>query len=380
LQIAAGPLPFSPDFVNLFSMKPLSLSGLNLTAFIRSVRWSFLPLALFVTSFVFGQRSYFEYNNPDAVKIDQKVIDQLTAVEWAIQDVRWLIRKDTFDFGGGGLMLHDDGSYSSRHPITTGMWEVKYHHYLVLKDTSERINNRGLSGTFAITSVTDSLLVLNQLYTSSRDMSRTLTLVKYDPRRTRVARADQGGRTPDEMRKLYTEMRRTDERFFTKLVDSLKYLSKEELAFLGYREVNDTLFFNSADSLYKVHLDRNNPLKKVRIFHENEDIPDHEAYRRFTMPADLLPLVDSLAMNYIRQHRDDYAPQKEITSMGSYFRQYVGYYDINGDAIVLINAFCQYKGDWRESFVQVGLGGVCYFNISVNLTKKVAFSFNVNDF
>jgi hypothetical protein len=75
-------------------------------------------------------------------------------------------------------------------------------------------------------------------------------------------------------------------------------------------------------------------------------------------------------MKYIRKHRDDYYPQKEITTLKSYFRQYVGYFDINGDPIVLLNAFCQYKNNWDEALVQVGLGGVCYFNISINLTKE----------
>jgi hypothetical protein len=325
----------------------------------------------------FSQRSYFEYNNPDAVKINKKVLDQLTDVEWNLKDVSWLIRKDTFNYArGGSLKLTKTGTYLLGIKAM-GTWQLKYNRYLIIEDTSNYPNSHKITGTFGVTSLDDSTLVLTQLHSSSRDMSRTLTFVKG-----RVLRDTEKYPTYDRYGNLYSvkPARRQRNLLAPALIDSLTFLSKEVLLLLGHREVNDTLYINGPDSLYKVRLHRDNPLKRVKILHEGLEIEDYAAYRRFTLSSDQVPLVDSLALNYIRKHRDDYYPQKEITSFNSYFRQYVGYFDINGDPIVLVNAFCQYKNNWDDSLVQVGLGGVCYFNISINLTKKEAFSFHVNDF
>jgi hypothetical protein len=331
---------------------------------------------LLVATNSFGQRSYYEYNNPDAIKINKKVLDQLTTIEWRLKEVNWLIRRDTFNYEtGGSLKLNRTGTYLLGF-FEAGTWKLKYNRYLVIKDTIHSPNSHKITGTFGITSFNDSTLVLTQLHTSSRDMSRTLTFVSahsFRDIKKYTAHDTYGIRYPRPAGKKRNLLAPA-------LIDSLTFLSNEVLVLLGHRVGNDTLYINGPDSLYKVRMHRDNPLKKVKIFYENQDVEDHEAYRRFTLSPDQVPLVDSLAMSYIRKHRDDYYPQKEITSLNSYFRQYVGYVDINGDPIVLLNAFCQYKNNWDESLVQVGLGGVCYFNISINLTKKDAFSFHVNDF
>jgi len=344
-----------------------------------------ISLVVFIHSNCLGQREYYQYNNPDAIKIRGDVLARLTANEWSVIDIRWLIRKDTFDYGGRGASLKLNKNLTYNSGRLQGTWQIKYNRYLVLTDTNRVLHNKtGISGTFGITSFTDSMLVLQKIHTSSRDMSTTMTLVKYGSVHKPFKRSAPRVLTSEEKR-LYNESRRRALRNVQVLHDSLRFLSKEELTFLGYREANDTLFINSSDvlygkdSLYRVPLERSNPFKKVKIFYDNENVADLEAYQRFTLSADQLPLIDSLAMNYIRQHRNDYYPQKEI-KMGNYFRQYVGYFDVDGDAIVFLNASCQYKNSWQDSLVQVGLGGVCYFNISVNLSRRQAFSFHVNDF
>jgi len=361
-------------------MNPLPLLLESLLIKISNLKGSlWLPtffLCLIVATNSFSQRSYYEYNNPDAVKINKKVLDQLTTIEWRLKEVNWLIRKDTFNYEmGGSLKLNRTGTYLLGFS-EAGTWELKYNRYLVIKDTIQSPNSHKITGTFGITSFNDSTLVLTQLHTSSRDMSRKLTFVSaHSFRDIKEHAADDtyGIRIPRPAGKKRNLLAPA-------IIDSLTFLSNEVLVLLGHRVVNDTSYINGPDSLYKVRLHRDSPLKRVKIFYENQDVVDYEAYRRFTLSADQVPLVDSLAMNYIRKHRDDYYPQKEITTLKSYFRQYVGYFDINGDPIVLLNAFCQYKNNWDESLVQVGLGGVCYFNISINLTKKEAFSFHVNDF
>src|SRR6188474_2991590 len=96
-----------------------------------SLRFPIVFLFLIVAINSFCQRSYYEYNNPDAVKINKKVLDQLTDVEWNLKDVSWLIRKDTFNYErGGSLKLTKTGTYL--HGIkATGTWQLKYNRYLI---------------------------------------------------------------------------------------------------------------------------------------------------------------------------------------------------------------------------------------------------------
>jgi hypothetical protein len=331
-----------------------------------------LLLLLLVATNGYCQRSYYEYNNPDALRISKKSIDLLASVPWKVKEVIWKIQNDTFNYRGQGtLTFKKDGSFSG---YSNGTWTVKYNHYLIIDDNSIVSN---LDGIYGITFMADSTMTLTKVHTTARDMSKTMTLVKYDHMLLPVDN-DQHQETVI----MPTRIGRNTGPITLKesFIDSLTFLSKQELAFLGYRHFNDTLYINTPDTTYKVGMDSYNPLRKVKIFDAGEDIEDYEAYQKFTLSVEQLLEADSLAMKYIKLHRDDYYPQKEIASLDPYFRQYVGYFDVNGDAIVLLNAFCQYKSNWEDSLVQVGLGGICYFNVSINLTKKEAFSFHVNDF
>ena len=68
-------------------------------------------------------------------------------------------------------------------------------------------------------------------------------------------------------------------------------------------------------------------------------------------------------------------------SMSKYYRQYVGYFDNNGDKIILINAFCSKEGSSEEltkKWVMILDGGSCYFKIKINLNKRTCFDLLIN--
>jgi len=68
-------------------------------------------------------------------------------------------------------------------------------------------------------------------------------------------------------------------------------------------------------------------------------------------------------------------------SMSRYYRQYVGYFDNNGDKIILINAFCSKQGSSEEltkKLIMIHDGGSCYYKIKINLNKKKCFDLLIN--
>ena len=65
----------------------------------------------------------------------------------------------------------------------------------------------------------------------------------------------------------------------------------------------------------------------------------------------------------------------------SYYRQYVGYYDNNGDKIIYINAFCDSynkRTNLKTNWIFVLDGGSCYYQIRININKGECFDFTVN--
>ncbi len=75
-----------------------------------------------------------------------------------------------------------------------------------------------------------------------------------------------------------------------------------------------------------------------------------------------------IAENYKNSevNRDDF-----IIDLKKYKRQYITYFNIEGEKEVWVNCFCSPPGPyWRKELFLVDDGGNCYFNITINLTTK----------
>jgi hypothetical protein len=49
-----------------------------------------------------------------------------------------------------------------------------------------------------------------------------------------------------------------------------------------------------------------------------------------------------------------------------------------GEKEVWVNAFCENMEYWKKTIVSVCDGGGCYFNLKINLTKKIYYDLSVN--
>lgn len=68
-----------------------------------------------------------------------------------------------------------------------------------------------------------------------------------------------------------------------------------------------------------------------------------------------------------------------VIDLSQYKRQLVPVLNVKGEKEVWVNCFCEDDfDDWKEEIVSVEDGGKCFFNIKVNLTKKMWYELRVN--
>jgi hypothetical protein len=67
-------------------------------------------------------------------------------------------------------------------------------------------------------------------------------------------------------------------------------------------------------------------------------------------------------------------------NLNNYNRQYIAVINSKGEKEVWINCICNTdKNDWKKEIVLVDDGGNCYWQIIINITKKVSYDLFVND-
>jgi hypothetical protein len=263
------------------------------------------------------------------------------------------------------VIYNRDGTYSSNR-LSSGTWEVKYNRYLVHTITEVQENkitttrNR-LAGIYSITTLNDSMLTLTKLQSSAHDMIWSMSFSKRREQSANSASVAQH-MPPFQGKSLSTRE-----------IDSISYLSKEDLFINNITVFDDILYWNTADSAYKIKLNLKDPLRRVRIFQENEVISYRVSPTRYTLPADQLSVVDSLALSWIKTQGEALSIRIE-----PYFRQYVGYVDAQGNKVILLNAFQTYRGSWREDLVH-DLTSANDFRVFVNLTKQECFGLRIKD-
>ena len=115
-----------------------------------------------------SQRKYYEFNNPEALKLNKKRIDLLTSRAWEFKQLDVYIRgdKSTYYPFLEKLVYKTDGTYSCRQ--LTGTWKVRYNRYLVHTAGDEQAGPRdAVLGIYAVTQLNDSSLILTKLQSSS---------------------------------------------------------------------------------------------------------------------------------------------------------------------------------------------------------------------
>ncbi|MCJ8291351.1 MAG: hypothetical protein MJK07_16375 [Flavobacteriales bacterium] len=81
----------------------------------------------------------------------------------------------------------------------------------------------------------------------------------------------------------------------------------------------------------------------------------------------------------IEHPNDKFRKQDFVINLFDYARQYVAYFNKQGEKIVWINCFCvAYNNEWKEAVFIASDGGNCFFNLTVNLTTNKIINLSVN--
>lgn len=92
-----------------------------------------------------------------------------------------------------------------------------------------------------------------------------------------------------------------------------------------------------------------------------------------------IQLADSLLYRRIDQYNQN-ADKAFLIDLSKYKRQYFPSVDIKGQKKVELNCFCivHDTDEWKHERVEVKDGGICYFNLTIDLTNRKISSFYVN--
>lgn len=101
--------------------------------------------------------------------------------------------------------------------------------------------------------------------------------------------------------------------------------------------------------------------KRLKIFNDDENAQNDD-------------------FNYVLN--DPFHYKKEEILLSNYYKQYCVYKNEKKEKIVSLNCLCSLDElslpNWRKSIIVVKDGGNCYFQISVNLDRKIVFGFMRN--
>lgn len=124
----------------------------------------------------------------------------------------------------------------------------------------------------------------------------------------------------------------------------------DKIAYFQYKE-NQYIFENSSN--YDL---TNQDLKEIEVILINGIIEYNEAHK-----------------DYLRNFNEP------DINLKNYKRQYVAVINSKNEKEVWINCICDnYNNNWKTQITYVEDGGNCFFNLKINLTKKIIYDFMVN--
>jgi len=113
--------------------------------------------------------------------------------------------------------------------------------------------------------------------------------------------------------------------------------------------------------------------RSTKIFSKADSVKNADFWffsSRFTPDSTDIGIVDFLISNANLSNRDRITGFN--TRNNSFYTQYVGYYTLDYERIVLVNRFYTYHPDWQSRWIDTFATGECHATVKVNLeTFKV---------
>lgn len=190
-----------------------------------------------------AQVKSFELTNPEAIQLTDSCLKLLTSQAWQNIQIETDVRGTLTKFDGTGVLNYsDDGTFTYRR---SGVWEIIEGKYIKHEFEDEIEKEINFGGIYAVSELTDSVLTITKLLTSSHDMKRTMYFrsTKISPIPKHSARINPIFSAPIN----YYEGK-TD----AISLDSISNLSMEALFMNDYIVIRDTIYIHTQDSLYRI--------------------------------------------------------------------------------------------------------------------------------
>ena len=91
-------------------------------------------------------------------------------------------------------------------------------------------------------------------------------------------------------------------------------------------------------------------------------------------------IIDKVLEDAIKDGEFYFLKRQDLKDIKKYYRQYVVYLNENNEKCVYINAMCKVDiiPKWKEELIDTSDGGTCYWNLKINLTKRIYKNLIVN--
>jgi len=195
-----------------------------------------------------AQVKSFELTNPNAIQLTDTCLKLLTSHSWRGIQINLDVRGTLTETAGRGVLKYSkDGTFTYRRSGTWKLIEGRYIKHEFEEEIEKEIN---FGGIYAVTELTDSILTLTKLLTSSHDMHRTMYFnsISKNPTAKRFVSKYSFGIKPIFSASIKYYEGKTD----PASLDSISQLSKETLFSNNFIIIHDTIFVHTQDSLYQL--------------------------------------------------------------------------------------------------------------------------------
>lgn len=208
----------------------------------KSIALSLLAITLPFLSI--AQLKSFELTNPYAIELTDSCVSLLTAHPWRTLQIETDVRGNiTETEGRRPIKYNEDGTFDYRF---TGTWEIIEGKYIKHSFEDEKDKEVNFGGIYAVTELSERILTLTKVLTSSRDMSRTMYFEtkKDDPPPIKGSY----GLKPIFSAPSNLYQGKID----VPLLDSISRMSMEEIRMNNFLYKEDTIYIVAPDSLYRI--------------------------------------------------------------------------------------------------------------------------------
>ncbi len=114
-----------------------------------------------------------------------------------------------------------------------------------------------------------------------------------------------------------------------------------------------------------------------------DNIPDYifdKSYKPAKLTLTDINEIVNLINTAVKKHNKTANKYFQIENPSGYYKQFIAATNAKGEKEVWINCLCsiQNEPDWKSRIIGVEDGGSCYFQLKINLTKKIVYNFGVN--